>query len=169
MADDLAGMLARMEKALEGNRESVAALDAAVVQGNAIVRRKTLWIVATCTSVALDVALTATLAVLGFGLNSTQHDAAVAQADIRANTCNLNALLAQSAASSGNTVDLYRGLRPLLAESSDPDSRAAVAFIDQATANLESNARRRTDFLALTQDTAERLDCPAGFVAPGGR
>lgn len=90
------------------------------------------------------------------------------QAAVRANTCNQNALFAQSIASSGNTVDLYRGLRPLLAESSDPDSRAAVAFVDQAIRNLEANRKLREDFLALTVDTARRLHCPAGFVAPGG-
>lgn len=168
MPEDLAATLGKMEAALEANRESVAALDATIVRGNAIVRRKTLWVVATCASVALDVALTAALAVLGLGLNSTQHDAGVAQAGIRANTCNLNALLAQSAASSGNTADLYRGLRPLLEESSDPEARAAIAFIDKATANLEANTKLRVDFLALTRDTAERLDCPAGFVTPGG-
>lgn len=172
----LTAMLAKMEAALDANRESVDAnrksvadLDATIAQGNAILRHRKLLISATCALVALNVGLTIALAVFGFRLDETQRDAAVSNAYIRANTCNQNALFAQSIASSGNTVDLYRGLRPLLAESADPDSRAAVEFIDKAIAGLETNRELREDFLALTVDTAGRLDCPAGFVAPGGQ
>ncbi len=170
--NDVGKLLADMEGALTANRESLAELAEAIDGGNRIIKRKTAWIAITCASVVLDLTLTLAIAVFGYELNGTQKDTAAAVAAERANTCNLNSLLAQSVASSGNTVDLYRGLRPLLAAASDPDSRAAVTFIDRSIANVEGNAKTRADFLALTRDTADRLDCPPGFVAPssgGGR
>lgn len=164
MPDDLTRTMAELDAALKANRAGVAALDESIARGNVILRRKTVWIAATCASVALDVVLTVTLAVLGLQLQRTQDDTTASQVAVRANTCNLNTLFAQSIANSGNTVDLYRGLRPLLEASGDPTSRAAVAFIDRSIANLERNEEIRAGFLALTEQTARRLRCPAGFV-----
>lgn len=164
MPEELKQLVAELELAIEANTATGAELDEQLIRGNRILRRKTLWIIATCVSVALDVIVTVVLGILGYQLHNTQHDATATEAALRVNTCNLNTLFAQSIRNSGNTVDLYKGLRPLLAESSDPSSRAAVRFIDGSIANITSNAQTRTDFLRLTQDTAKRLHCPTGFI-----
>jgi hypothetical protein len=171
-------MVGALQGSLERNTAVGVQLDEQLVQGNKqlaegnrIIRRKALWIAITCTSILVDVIVTVVLGVLGYNVHLTSDKTAAVAAKaesnaaaLRANTCNLNTLFAQSIRNSGNTVDLYKGLRPLLAASTDPSSRAAVRFIDMSIANITSTARTRADFLTLTRDTARRLHCPAGFV-----
>jgi hypothetical protein len=166
MADDRLGpLLNEMERALAENRDGVATLDASIAAGNKILRRKTLWIVATCVSVFLDIAITVTLAILGLQLSHTQHNTASAAAAVRANTCNLNALVVQFLANNGNTVALYRGLRPLLEASTDSNARAAVGVVDTTIAGIMATAAARAEFLAATRDTSLRLHCAKGLAA----
>ncbi|WP_239382454.1 MULTISPECIES: hypothetical protein [unclassified Frankia] len=155
----LSQMLTEVEEALRVNREGVAEIDRSIAAGNRILQRRTTLVALVAILIAVNICLTVALTVFGVELNRTQQAA-------NANACNLNALFTQSIATSGNTVDLYRGLRPLIAANHDPDSQRAVAFIDRSVANLESNAKIRADFLTLTRNTAKRLHCQSGFVSP---
>jgi len=168
-ANRLSEMLAEVEAALQANRAEGEALQQVIAEGNRILRRKNLLFTLAFVGFAMDIILTGGLAVQGFLLHTTQQKSAAIQADLRSNTCNLNTLLAQSVTTSGNTVDLYKGLRPLLAANKDPDAQAAVSFIDTTTNNLATNQRIRIAFLDLTRATAENLACPAGFIPPAAR
>ena len=125
------------------------------------IRRLVVWLTA---SFILDVILTIALG-LGFvTIHGNTNDIGRATQQARANTCNLNLLLTQSAAGGSTTVDLYKGLALLLKNAKSPEGKAALIPIEKAITNTSNTTKVRRDFLVIAAKTARDLHCPRSFI-----
>lgn len=162
-------LVAELNDAVDQNKEVAQHLDSTIQNGNKIVRRKTLWVMITCASILIDVIVTIGLAIALHGVNNLQHQKDNQATALRANTCNLSLLLLQSIKSGTNTVDLYRGLKPILATDDSPEALKAVEFIDRSIANIDTNRKIRENFIELSAETQRDLDCPDSFILTGDK
>lgn len=166
--EELKRLVRELNDSVEKNRAEVAELNEELHAGGAILKRRNILYSVLTFVIAFLLGLVVLVAWQTHEINAVQHRQSQTSAAVRSNICNMDLLFEQSIKSSGNTIDLDKGLRPILVANGSPEAQRAVVFIDRQVANLAATGEIRKRFLQTSHDTRVRLGCPNTFITTQG-